>query len=248
MKAIVVDDIADLRKHLVQLINDVDGTVQVVAEAENVKQAVELIRKHQPEVVFLDVEMPGYSGLELFSFLKDEELQFETIFVTAHAHYAVKAFELSAVDYLLKPVTVDALKKALLKVSEQVKLKSSALQRYQTLHQQLGQPTVKTKIALSCAEAIRMVAYEDIFFLKANRAYTNFYLQTGDEILISKPLAEFEEILPPHFFVRIHRSYMVNLHHIKAYLKQENVVELANGEKLPVAADRKESLVQMLMK
>ncbi|MBX2903560.1 MAG: response regulator [Chitinophagales bacterium] len=247
MRAIVVDDIADLRKHLIQMLKDVDATVSIEGEAENVLQAVELIRTLKPDVVFLDVEMPQYSGLELFGFLNESEMNIEVVFVTAHAHYAVKAFELSAVDYILKPVTMEALKRTLARLRQRLAFKTTSAPRLQTLQQQLAAPTLKTRIALSSAETIRMVAYEEILYLKANRVYTQFFLQPEETLLISKPLAEFEDILPKDFFLRIHRSYMVNLHHIKAYYKQDNTIQLTNGEQLPVAADKKELLLTRLL-
>lgn len=247
MKAIVVDDIAELRRHLIQTLQDVDAAIQIVGEAENVLGAVELIRKLKPDVVFLDVEMPQYSGLELFSFLEQSEWNMEVVFVTAHAHYAVKAFELSAVDYILKPVTVDAIKRTLARLQQRMALKAVSASRLQTLQQQLSAPTLKTKMALSSAESIRLVAYEDILYLKANRVYTQFFLLPEEELLISKPLAEFEEVLPKDYFLRVHRSFMVNLHHVIAYHKQENTIQLTSGEQLPVAADKKEILLARIL-
>jgi two-component system LytT family response regulator len=247
MKAIVVDDIAELRTHLIQMLQYVDAGIQVVGEADNVLGAVELIHKLKPDVVFLDVEMPQYSGLELFSFLDEGEWNMEVVFVTAYSQYAVKAFELSAVDYILKPITIDALKRTITRLRQRLAIKAASYPRLQTLQQQLSATTLKTKMALSSADSIRLVTYEDILCLKANRVYTQFYLQPQETVLISKPLAEFEEVLPKDYFLRVHRSHIVNLHHVIAYHKKENTVQLTSGEQLPVAADKKEILLSRLL-
>jgi len=247
MRVLLVDDLSDLRQHLRKMLCDLDPGVSIVGEAGGVLEAVSQIRQYHPDVVFLDVEMPQYSGLELFDFLDDEELKFQTVFVTAHSHYALRAFDLSAVDYLLKPVTVEALKRTLIRLRERLMFHAANQLRLKTFQQQLDPPSLSTKLALSSADAIRLVSYEEVVCLKANRAYTQFSLLPNERLLISKPLAEFEEALPAAYFLRIHRSYLVNLHHVRSFHKQESTLELSNGEHLPVSSDKKELLLQRLL-
>lgn len=221
-KAIIIDDEEMARVLLHQMLVEYCPQVETVGVCADLPEGVKAIRRHKPDLVFLDIEMPGYSGLELLEFFNEDEVDFSIVFVTAYNNYAIQAFKLSAVDYLLKPIEIDDLIQAI-KLFEQNRRSINL----DVLKHNLKPNSVK-KIALSTLNQIYFVKLDDIMFLKADGAYTKVYLNDGKEILVSKGLKTFETVLLENEdFDRCHKSYIVNLTYVTQYLK-------ANGGSLLV--------------
>lgn len=241
--AIIIDDEQRAISTLSSLIELYTKTIEVVATCKNVPDGVLAIHKHQPKIVFLDVEMPEYNGFELLGFFR--ELDFEIIFVTAYNEYALRAFEVAAVDYLLKPVDIDKLKAAVNKATK--KVESAGMQmRLEVLSESL-QKKQFNKIALPLAEGLLFIETQEIMYLEADGAYTEVWLHNGSKIIVSKKLKFFEDVLQdnPTFF-RSHRSYIVNINRIKSYSKRESMILLENKKAVLISRERKAEFEQHL--
>ncbi len=239
MRAIIVDDELNARLSLKGILEENFPEIEIVAENADVPSAVKSIHSFQPELVFLDIAMPGYSGLELLKFFDEKNINFKIIFVTAYAEYAINAFELSAVDYILKPVRIDALQRALSKVND-----SKSLESLKVLQSNLDIPQHK-KIALNTGDGITFIELQDILYLKADGSYTHFFISNKNKITVSKKIAEFERLEQVSNFMRIHRSHIINLERIQKILKQDGgTVIMDNGDELSISADRKTTLLE----
>lgn len=239
MRAIIVDDELNARLALRGIIEENFPEIEIVAENADVPNAVKSIHSFQPELVFLDIAMPGYSGLELLKFFDEKNINFKIIFVTAYTEYAVNAFELSAVDYILKPVRIDALERALSKVNG-----TKSLESLRVLQNNLDVPQHK-KIALNTGDGITFIELQDILYLKADGSYTHFYISNKNKITVSKKIAEFERLEVVSNFMRIHRSHIINLERIQKILKQDGgTVIMDNGDELSISIDRKAALLE----
>lgn len=223
--------------------NEYCSNINVVALCSNVPEAVIEITQKRPQIVFLDIEMPEYSGFELLSFFR--EVDFEIIFVTAYNEYALRAFEVSAIDYILKPVDIDKLKNAVEKAAKQ--LNSFDIQsRLEVLKN-----TIKTeqfnKIALPMSDGLLFIETSEIVYLEADGAYTEVWLKNGSKIVVSKKIKFFEEVLEKRSnFFRSHRSYIVNINFIKKYNKSDNALTLDNGKVIIISRDRKSEFESQL--
>lgn len=244
IKAIIVDDEERARTGLSQLLEMVAPEVEVVTQCTNVPDAVIAINQLQPAVVFLDVEMPQYSGLEIGQFFS--EMNFHIIFVTAYSEYAIRAFELSAVDYLLKPVQPEKLEDAIRKLK--VRASQMTAQRIELAETSL-QSNDFNRIALPVSDGFLFVEIKDITLLEADGAYTKVYLQNGSELLVSKRLLFFEKVLEDRpFMVRVHPSYLVNFNFVKRYSKSESVIVLDNGKSVSVPKEKKAMIEETLQR
>jgi two-component system LytT family response regulator len=239
MKAIIVDDELNARLALRGILEENFPEIEIVSENHDVPSAVKSIHAHKPELVFLDIAMPGYSGLELLKFFDESQINFKIIFVTAYAEYAINAFELSAVDYILKPVRVEALQRALSKLND---TKSS--ESLKVLQNNLEMPQNK-KIALNTGDGITFIELQDILYLKADGSYTHFYISNKNKITVTKKISEFERLEQVGNFMRIHRSHLINLERIQKIVKQDGgTVIMDNGDELSISSDRKTTLLE----
>jgi two-component system LytT family response regulator len=238
MKAIIVDDEMHARMALRGILEENFSEIQILDECKNVPEAVISINKNQPDIVFLDISMPGQSGLELFDFFEDD-VHFQVIFVTAYNEYALSAFEKSAVDYVLKPVRISALERAINKAKKYEKMAVG------NLRSNLEIPSEK-KVILNAGEGMIFLKLSDILYLKADGSYTHFVTIDKRKILVSKRISEFEKLENMGTFIRIHRSQIINYSHIKKILKQDGgVVVMENGEELSISAERKQKLIEL---
>lgn len=243
LNAIIIDDEERARDGLSAIIKEYCKDIAIVATCSNVPDGVIAINKHKPDIVFLDIEMPDYNGFELFGFFN--EINFDIIFVTAYSQYAIKAFEVSAMDYLLKPVDIEALQKALDKV--RTKQTQVALQKRLELLKENFTSDEISKIALPMGDGLLFVEMKDIVLFEADGAYTNLFLNNGSKILVSKRLKFFEDILidKKHFF-RPHRSHLININFIKKYVKGENKIIMDNLFELSLSRDLKQDFESIL--
>lgn len=243
MKAIIIDDEERARSTLLKLLQDYCPAVDVLGLCTSVPEGVLAINKLRPQLVFLDIEMPEYNGFELLNFFRD--VDFEIVFVTAYNEYALKAFEVSAVDYILKPVDIEKLKAAVEKAHK--KSGSHDMQNRVDILKEGFAAGQFNKIALPVAEGLLFVDTSDIVYLSADGAYTEVWLRNGSKILVSKKLKFFEDVLDqrPNFF-RSHRSYIVNINFIKKYSKADNALTLDNGKTVIISRDKKQEFEEQL--
>jgi two-component system LytT family response regulator len=245
IRAIIVDDEPNARRALRGLLEENFTQVEILGECKNVPEAVKSINKHKPDLVFLDIAMPGYSGFELLDFFDDQHLSFKIVFVTAYSEHSLRAFETSAVDYILKPVRLEHMARALRKVSVDVPVNET--QQYKVLKDNFSNQPDK-KIVLQTAETIFVVRMEDIIYLQADGSYTRFYTTSHGVLTITKKLIDFEYLENSGPFFRTHRSYIVNLNHIKKVDKKEFILMMNNDAEVYLAQDKKNLLLEKIIK
>jgi len=223
--AIIVDDEESARSILRSLLERFCPQVKVLGSYSNVEAAVEGIHSLKPQLVFLDIEMPNYSGFEIVNFF--EEVNFEMVFITAYDKYAIRAFEVSAVDYLLKPIDIDRLKEAVERVEKRVGQKSSFDR--ELLSESLQSKEV-SRISVSIKGYQVIVYVVDIMAIEANESYTHLHMNDGKQHLISKNLKHFETLLAenPRFF-RTHKSWIINLDTMEKYQRSSGDIILKGG-------------------
>ncbi|MES2799784.1 MAG: LytTR family DNA-binding domain-containing protein [Bacteroidota bacterium] len=236
LTALIIDDEERARNSLAAAIQSFCPEVKILAQASNVPEGVELIKQHQPQLVFLDIEMPEYNGFELLNFIED--INFDIIFVTAYSQYAIRAFEVSAMDYLLKPVEVSALQNAVKKAIDKQSI-TTITKRLEILKDSFINEEIK-KISLPMADGLHFVEVNEIVCLEADGAYTTVCLHNGARILVSKKLKFFEDVLSnrPNFF-RPHRSFLINLNFIKKYTRAESTILMDNQSQVSLSRDLK---------
>lgn len=237
LKALIIEDEAVSRDILRNYTQKYCPNVSVVDEAANIKDGLILIEKHQPDFVFLDVEMPFGNAFDLLDQIPDRN--FEVVFVTAYNHYAIDALNEHAAYYLMKPIDIDELIKAVDYVAE-IKQKEGQLQH------ELVQPKItqtEGKITIPQQDGFEVISVNDIYFCKADDNYTELYFETK-KLLVSKTLKHFDDLLAPYAFARVHKSYMVNVSKIVKYKKGKGgSVVLSNGKEIMVSASKKSDLL-----
>lgn len=231
LKAVIIDDERKSRENLELLLNSFVENVKIVGTADGVLTGVKTIEDHKPDLVFLDIHLSNGDGFEILDSLGDQEQNI--IFVTGHEEHAVQAFRSDAVDYLLKPVSIEHLQNAVERV------------RKKRANGQNGRQ--KPQISLSTSKGLIFLKTEDILYCKGDGAYTYFFLKSGERITTSKNLKEYENRLKDHNFFRSHKSYLVNLSEIKTYVRGEGGhAVMTNGENVAVSKRRKDSFLSAL--
>ncbi|WP_375239038.1 LytR/AlgR family response regulator transcription factor [Aurantibacter sp.] len=246
MKALIIDDEKKARQVLAVLIEENCPKITQVLEADNLLSGVDLIKKEAPSIVFLDIEMPEHSGLEILNFINKENYNFEIIFTTAYSAYAIQAFQLSAIDYLLKPVRPSQVKKAVNKAITFLS-NNQINKRLTELKTSLQNSNFK-KIGLPNSEGIKFVDFNNIIMLEADGMYTNVSTKNDGVILVSKPLKFFVELLQKiKTFYRPHRSYLINLSYIKEYIKKDGgYIVMENNKSISISNDKKEDFLTIV--
>lgn len=246
MKAVIIDDEIKARNLLRILLEENCPQITVIEEAENLPKGVALINQLQPDIVFLDIEMPGYSGIQLLEFFTPEQIKFELIFTTAYSNYAIKAFELNAIDYLLKPLRDEQVEGAVKKAIAQIG-NSQVSRKLEELKHTLKATNIR-KIGLPVADGVIFIEFDDMILLEADRMYTKVVTISEGEILVSKPLKFFMDILEDaREFYRPHRSYLINLKHIKQYISKDGgYILMNNKQSVTIARDKKEEFFELL--
>lgn len=246
MRAIIVDDSPQARKLLRLMLKELAPTVEVISELEDATEGLRKVKSLQPDVVFLDIEMPGKSGLQMAEELTEMACQSAIVFTTAYNAYAINAFRLSAVDYLLKPIQEDQLLESLAKVNERLKYKDTAVQ-LNALSKNLKaeKPDV---LCVPVQGGYEYMSLKDILFLEADGSYVRIVCANGKHKLVAKNLKYFENSLQgAGNFVRVHRSYSVNMDEVAAYIKSDGGnLELRSGKVIPVSRERKQAVLKYL--
>lgn len=233
---LIVDDEWYARNNLKTLIQASFPSFTDIHEAQEVLTAVEIIKKVKPDLIFLDMEMPKYSGAELFNFFEKDELNQKVVFTTAFTHYAHVAFDLVVADYLLKPVTKENLERSVNKVLNLKAVNAAAKVNIDEKNLLISE-NQELKIAVNTQDGTVLILLKDIISLHASGSYTFFQLVKQRRIIASKRLAEFDR-LEEHNFLRIHRSHMINLDYLVKATKQATVI-MENNEEYPIASERR---------
>ena len=225
IKCIIVDDEESARDVLSNLLTRFCPQVEILDKCSNILQAVESVKKHQPDVVFLDIEMPNYAGYEIVKFF--DKIDFEIIFVTAFDKYALRAFEIAALDYLLKPVDIERLKQTVERLESHIDDKQYS-ERISVMTDTLKEKELKN-IAVIDKGFQKIIAVENIIAIEAQESYCNIHTVQGISVA-SKNLKHFESVFEEHpDFIRVHKSWIINKKHLINYSKSDLEINLTKG-------------------
>jgi len=247
LKTIIVDDEQDAVDFINSIIGEYCNSLEVVDKANNVIQGVAAIKDKDPDLVFLDVEMPNGSGFDLLA--QFPEKNFDVVFITAFNHYAIKAIKFSAVDYILKPINInefiDAVNKVIRKRSERP---TQGNENLKILMENL-RSSLPSRLAIPTSDGMEYLNPKDIIRIEADRSYSWFFMTGDRKILVSKHLKEFQELLGDRYFFRSHNSHLINLKHVKKYIRKEGgYIEMVNGAMIPVSRNRKDLFLAHMAK
>lgn len=242
LKAIIIDDERMARTLLGGMLAEFCGNVELLDSCPDLPSGIKAIRKHKPDIVFLDIEMPGYSGLEILDFFDENEIDFSIIFTTAYNQYALQAFKLSAIDYLLKPIDSAELEKAIERYQ-----KTETKKNYQVLRDNLNVNAAQ-KLAVHTINSVKFIETDQILFLKAEGAYTEIMLTNGKVITASKGLKKYEEILKDNrSFFRCHKSYIINLNYVSEHIKSDGgYLRLADHHEVSLSSEKVMELYKLM--
>ncbi|SRR5260221_1779031 len=247
LKAVIIEDEQHAANLLEGILHEIDPAIQVLEKCNDLSAGVKSIKKNAPDIVFLDIELPVYSGIQLLDFFNPEEITFHIIFTTASNDYAIRVFEMSAVDYLMKPIQEEKLKAAIEKVFR--KQITSGIEILPVLKQNFQQE-VNKKIVVPVANGFEILNLKEIYYFKAEGSYTQIFFASNKNMLVSKNLKHFEFILTGiNSFIRIHRSFIVNINFAKKILRKDGgTLFLENNIELPVADDKMQLIFESLQK
>lgn len=247
MKAVIIDDESKARRLLSTILKDYCPQVTQIEEAKNLMDGVQLIRNAAPDVVFLDIEMPDYLGIEIGDFLEPDEMTFQLIFTTAYSEYAIKAFEVNAVDYLLKPIRPKQIKNALHKIAQRAHNNNNIAQQVSTLKESIQDNHFK-KIAVPISTGILFIDIDDIICMEADGMYTQLHTNSNGAQMISKPLKYFVDLLEGNEqFYRSHRSFLININFVRQYIKKDgHSILLKNNIETPISRDKREVFLELI--
>lgn len=234
IRAILVDDEEKSLKNLSILLSEYCKEVEIIGTASNALEAVKTIMQQTPDIVFLDVQMPGYNGFDVMENLKESSVI--VVFTTAHRDYAINALRKGAFDYLLKPIDVEELKNCITRVQGKISVKSN-------------QPLINSFIELSVKDGIIFVRPEQIIRLEASGSYTLFFLDNNIKHMVSKSMKEYEVLLDPMIFFRCHNSHIVNLKKVAKFVHNNGYFsELIDGSLIEIARRNKDLFLEKLKK
>lgn len=249
ISALLVDDDENLRNGMKGLLAMYAPEIKIIGEADNIVTAIESITKLKPQVVFLDIQLNDGTGFDILEQLaaKNGKTTSHIVFITAHEQYAIKAFRFSALDFLLKPVDPDELKKVIEKINTVVG-KNDDYAHIDLLLENIRKRVDNFKrIALSNSDGIHLFEISDIIRCESEDNYTKFYIKNSKPILISKTLKEYEDLLTEHGFERIHQSHLINIAYLKSYIKKDGgYVVMADDSNLPISQRKRDRLQELL--
>ena len=245
MRAILIDDEKNCSDLLSHLLAENCPDLQIAGVFNDSQQGVKAIRELQPDVVFLDIEMPQLNGFGVLNEVRDQK--FEVIFTTAHDEYAIQAIRFSALDYLMKPIQPQELKTAVERLLTKNENQNIKMQ-LDLLLQQVQRPKPQLdRIALATSEGMEVVDVKDILYCEAQSNYTSIYFRNGRKLLVSKTLKQISALLKDHLFYRVHQSYLVNLAYVKKFVRSGGGYLILEGEEtVNVAQSRREGLLRRL--
>lgn len=247
IRAILVDDEKNALEMMEWLLKTYCPQVVIVAMCNSAEMGLEAIQRHQPDVVFLDIEMPKMNGFDMLE--QFDKLFFDVVFCTAYDQFAIRAFKYSALNYLLKPVDPDDLKTTIQRIEEKKQIPTR--QQFEMLMQQIKQPAKSTpqRIALTTSDGLVFVPTADIIYCEAESNYTNVVLTGGKKILISKVLKDIDEALSGPDFYRVHSSFLININHIKKFVRGDGgYIVMDNDAIVSISRNRKQEFMELFSK
>ncbi|MBW6460183.1 MAG: LytTR family DNA-binding domain-containing protein [Bacteroidales bacterium] len=244
IKVVIVDDEPDAVQFIESILTEYCPQSKVVGKAYSAHEGYRVINETNPDLVMLDVQMPHGSGFDLLS--RFEKKTFDVIFITAFNHYAIQAIKFSAVDYILKPVNISELIAAVGKVEEKRSNSEYHNMSYHALLENLRSPN-PVKLAIPTSDGSEYLNTSEIIRLEADRSYTWFYLTDNRKHLVSRNLKEYQELLNDLGFFRPHNSHLVNLHHVKKFIRHEGgYIEMNDGSHVPVSRGKKDLFLEQM--
>jgi two-component system LytT family response regulator len=242
-KALVIDDENRTKELIVKMINSFGLEIEAIPGGNNVSSGIESIKAYDPDIVFLDIQMPDGTGFDLLKGLKEKN--FELIFITAHEEFAIKAIKFSALDYILKPIDQTELKAAVENAIRAVDDKKEEIQ-FEALQNNIN-PIMKRRLVLKTQESVHVVELDNIIRCEADRNYTSFFLIGGKKILVSKTLKEYETLLSGHNFLRVQQSHLINLDYVDRYDKGNGgSVVMRDGSEVPLSPAKRDVFFKIL--
>ncbi len=247
MRTIIIDDKPDAMNALKIIIEEFLPELTVVGLFSDPVEAVEGIPKMKPELVFMDINMPVLNGFELLESLQFRN--FKTIFVTAHDEYAIKAFKYNAIDYVLKPIDIEELIAAVKRATDQTLNSDKTGEiKYKKLFDSVNDKPPE-KLVISTLEGTYYVDSQEVIYIQADSNYSKIVIKDAKPLLVTKPLKEFEELLPPPHFFRNHHSYIINLNFVRKYSRLDGGnVEMYNGDQIPLSRRKKNEFYNLMKK
>lgn len=243
MKAVIIDDEKRTRELIAKLIESFNLGIETFPLGESVTSGLKAIEDIKPDLVFLDIQMPDGTGFDLLKMIPNKN--FEVIFITAHEEFAIKAIKFSALDYILKPIDPEELKKSIEKALESIDHKKEDSQ-FEALQQNI-QPSQKRRLVLKTQESVHVVDLDKIIRCEADRNYTSFFLVDHKKILVSKTLKDYETLLTGHNFLRVQQSHLVNLDYIDRYDKANGgTVIMKDGSEVPISPAKRDIFFKIL--
>jgi two-component system LytT family response regulator len=248
LKAIIIDDSPQARKLLRLMLQELAPNVELLKEAENVPDGLKAIEEYQPDFIFLDIEMPGKSGIQLAEELVEKKITCDIVFTTAYNNYAINAFRLAAIDYLLKPVQEKQLLEAVQKIEERKSMKLSHL-RFTVLAKNMNAEGNQT-LAIPVQGGYEYITLKDIEYLEADGSYVHLFMIDKKQKTVSKNLKYFEQQLQEASnFIRVHRSFIINMKHISSFSRAgRGTILMKNSRSIDLARDRREAFLTSLEK
>lgn len=240
IRAIIIEDETNIRNGLKKLIKLTTQEVKIVAETAYIKEAIQLINKEKPDLIFLDIELEDGNGFELLQQINFQRIKI--IFTTAYNQYAIKAFKYSAIDYLLKPLAIEELDNAIKNATSIILNEKERQHLLGMVNNTIAKEDIR--ITLKTTERRYLVKIKDIIFLEADGAYTHFYT-LNTKITTSKNLKHYKDILDDSIFIRCHHSYLVNINHIKGIEKNKNL-KLTNAYLIPISVRKKAEILSKI--
>lgn len=246
MTAIIVDDEVNNIDNLRTMLERHCPQVHITGAAASAAEARKLLAQTEPDLLFVDIQMPKENGFQLLQSLPS--IPFEVIFVTAYDQYGIQAIKMSALDYLLKPLNIEDLKAAVAKAEKQLAGKRNQKALEHLLSQIGSEKSTRTqKLALPTGNETRLISITDIIRCESSNSYTTFFLSNKEKIIVSRSIKEYEELLSPYGFIRVHQSHLVNKEHVVSVLKKDNCALLMkDGAEVPVSRQKKDVVLKML--
>ena len=243
IRSVIIDDEAESRTAISNILNNYCDDVEIAGEANDVASGVEIIREKKPDVVYLDIQMPDGTGFDLLERIGN--IDFHVVFVTAYDQYAIKAIKFSAIDYILKPIDPQQLIDSVEKLRNISPQKNQLPDRLNNLLQNRSKPA---RLALPTLTGYRFIKVDDIIRCQAESNYTKFFLQSGEQILVTRTLKEFEVLLRDDRFIRVHQSHLINVDFVEQYIKGDGgTAVMSDGAEVEISRRRKDLFLNSLI-
>jgi two-component system, LytTR family, response regulator len=247
IKAVIIDDEIAIQEMNSRLLADYFPEIELVGLADSIKNGVELIRRQNPDLVLLDIELTDGTGFQLLQ--KLQPYNFKVVFITGFDSFAIKAIKFSAIDYILKPVNETEFQQAVQRALELINKNENTQPQAEVLMNSFKKEFNNKKLVLRTSEFLHIINISDIYFCKSDNSYTTFYFEDNEKILVSKSLKDYEGLLADYGFFRPHQSFLVNLHHIKRVDKTDGgFIVMENKKEIPVSLRQMKNLIGLLEK